>query len=243
MRIAKIYCLALVAGLAPSAFANITGFTAAVNSGVVHKNASSNPLNVYYASASGIPHSFSDPLTISSPGTMNYSSQVSTAGQMTINTPTVWEYRSTFAGDVGCYGSPNMGISTGYAEIGFSSWFTVTLDAPGTLYAYSTNTVANLTFGSLQSTAALRKSIQVNGVFIHGTFSDGAYVVPLAAGVHSVQIDEQALASFVASPLNPTDSAFAYGTSRTRVRIESVPEPGTMAVGLGLAALLLRRRR
>lgn len=230
-------------GISSCAFANIVSATGTAGSYVVHKNVSSNPVNVFFSSASGVPHSFYSPLTISSPGTMNYSSEVATSGVVTVNTPTVWEYQTTFAADLGCFGAPNVGPSTGYAEATLGSSFTVNLDAPGTLQVFSTNTVLNTSVGSPQAGASLNKWVELNGNPIYVTYTDGFISIPLAAGSHTIDFSELALASFAASPLNATDSAFAYGSSRTRFRIESVPEPGTFALGVGLLALVRRRRR
>jgi hypothetical protein len=174
---------------------------------------------------------------------MNYSSEVSTSAAITQNTATSFEFRSTFAADVACFGSPN-GVSTGSAQAGLGSTISFTLNAPGTLSIFSTNTVTNTSVGSPQASGQTYKYVELNNTIVFSGFADGTLVIPLLAGSHQVDIGQGALASFVSSPLNVTDFATAYGTTRTRILIQSVPEPGTFAaIGLGIAAVMRRRKR
>jgi hypothetical protein len=238
----SLVALAVVA-VSSTAMANITSVAATSSAYVAHNNVASNPVTVFSSSVSGVPHSFYSPYTLSSPGTMNYSSEVSTSAAITQNTATSFEFRSTFAADVACFGSPN-GVTTGNVGAGLGSTVSFTLDAPGTLTIFSTNTVTNTAVGSQQAAATTSKIIWLNNSVVYSTFSDGTLVIPLLAGSHQVDVSEGASASFVSSPIIPADSASAFGTTRTRILIQSVPEPTSVAaIGLGLAALIRRRKR
>ena len=119
----------------------------------------------------------------------------------------------------------------------------VTLDAPGTITFQSYNSVFQGSTGSNWATAGGGKLFWLDNTLVHSSYSDATYVIPVSAGSHFVEVYEKINPSFIAGP-EPSDFASVYATSRSRVLIGSVPEPGVslMAV-LGLAGMAWRRGR
>jgi hypothetical protein len=196
---------------------------------------------IFSQAVSGSPIALSSPLTVSSTGFLNYTTEASIQTGFTINTPTVLQYDSFFAGDTQMFGA-GQNFSGGNARVNLNSQFSVTLSEPGTVTFTSYNTAqSSFVQNPLQGGAANRiKIFWLNGTLVHSTYSNGSYTFPLAAGSHSFE-ELQDVASIFSGPPN---SVASFGTSRTRIRIESVPEPATMlALGLGVAALLRRSKK
>lgn len=233
--------------LAATGSANITGLTMTSTSNAVQNDVSLGA-NAFYQTASGVPHTFTSPFDLSTVGTMNYTTMSTNTASVVTNTSTTLDFRSTFAGEVSSYGSPNpdgLGnlVYTGFSTVTLTTMLTFTLTAPGTVQLFSTNSTSNTSVGSMNAAASANKLMWLDGSIEHGTFSDGAYLFAVGAGTHSVQIQESVFANFVSSPLIGSDSAYAYGASRSRVLIQSVPEPGSLLALGALSLMLVARRR
>ncbi len=223
--------------------ASITSISLSSFAGVQHNDTSSNPIDVFSQTTNAFPLTLYSPLTVTTVGTMNYQTEASLQGAATVSTSTTYQLDTFFAGDATTYGTANPPAYSGNSTIALNIMVTFTLDAPGTITFNSYNSLFQGSTGSNWATAGGGKLFWLDNTLVHSSYSDATYVIPVSAGSYFVQVYEEIKPSFIAGP-PPSDFATVYATSRTKVLIESVPEPGSFLLAvLSLAGLAWRRGR